>query len=195
LDTRFTLTKGQADFSQLDTLMPYLDIEGHSRVGQYDILLTVKGPVENMHMLLRSQPPLSRQQIISLITLRNGGNRKSSSLSNDDISSLVGSGVRMTLNSMGITSQLERFLSLDMLNVTAGSLNENERITNVNKNYYNIEMGKYLFNDFMITGAFGLNHNDNRIGFRYELGTHFGIEGWSSDGQRFIGGQYRYTFF
>ena len=101
----------------------------------------------------------------------------------------------MTLNSMGITSELERFLSLDMLNVTAGSLNVNERITNANKNYYNIEMGKYLFNDFMITGAFGLNHNDNRIGFRYELSTHFGIEGWSSDGQRYIGGQYRYTFF
>ncbi len=195
LDTRFVLSKGEADFSQLDTLMPYLDIEGHSRVGQYNIMLTVKGPVENMHMLLRSQPPLSRQQIVSLITLRNGGDRKSSSLSNDDIASLVGTGVRMTLNSMGITSELERFLSLDMLNVTAGSLNVNERITNANKNYYNIEMGKYLFNDFMITGAFGLNHNDNRIGFRYELSTHFGIEGWSSDGQRYIGGQYRYTFF
>ena len=133
--------------------------------------------------------------IVSLITLRNGDNRNSSTLSSADVSSLVGSGVRMTLNSLGITSELEHFLSLDMLNVTAGSLNANERITSLNKNYYNIEMGKYLFNDFMVTAAFGLYHNDNRFGFRYDVNTRFSLEGWRADDERYVGGQYRYTFY
>ena len=73
------------------------------------------------------------------------------------------------MNSLGITPSLEKALSLDMLTVTNGSLDLNDRNTDVGNNYYNIEMGKYLFNDFMVTAAFGLNHDDNRFGIMYDL--------------------------
>jgi translocation and assembly module TamB len=188
------VTKATADFSQVDSFLPYLNVEAHGRVSQYNIMLNLMGPVEHMRLILKSQPPLSRQQIISLLTLRNTG-KNSSSISSEDVSSLVGAGLRMTLNSLGITSELERFLSLDMLNITTGTLDSSNRITAENKNYYNIEMGKYLFNDFMITAAFGLNHGDNRVGMRYDLGTHFGLNAWhTSDGSTFGGAMYRYSF-
>jgi len=194
LDTKFSVTKATADFSQVDSFLPYLNVEAHGRVSQYNIMLNLMGPVEHMRLILKSQPPLSRQQIISLLTLRNAG-KNSSSISSEDVSSLVGAGLRMTLNSLGITSELERFLSLDMLNITTGTLDSSNRITAENKNYYNIEMGKYLFNDFMITAAFGLNHGDNRVGMRYDLGTHFGLNAWhTSDGSTFGGAMYRYSF-
>jgi translocation and assembly module TamB len=101
----------------------------------------------------------------------------------------------MTLNSLGITHELEKALSLDMLTVTTGSLDFNDKNTDINRNYYNIEMGKYLFNDFMVTAAFGLNHDDNRFGVQYSLGNRFNVNAWKSEGDTFIGGSYKYNFF
>ena len=70
-----------------------------------------------MDMNFQSDPPLSRTQIISLITLRNA-DKHDSSLNSDDMNSLLGSGIRFTLNSLGVTQKLEDALSLDMLTVT-----------------------------------------------------------------------------
>jgi translocation and assembly module TamB len=194
LDTNFMLTKAKADFSIHDSFLPVLDVEGHARVGQYMVLLTLRGPADNMDMMLRSDPPLTKQQIISLITLRSGG-KQESSLNSADVNSLIGTGIRMTLNSLGITHELEKALSLDMLTVTTGSLNFNDKNTDISRNYYNIEMGKYLFNDFMVTAAFGLNHDDNRFGVQYSLGSRFNINAWKSESSSFIGGSYKYSFF
>ena len=59
----------------------------------------------------------------------------------------------MTLNSLGITQELEKALYLDMLTVTNGSLDFSDKHSDVSNNYYNIEMGKYLFDNFMLTAA------------------------------------------
>ena len=193
LDTNFKLTKAKADFSVMDSFIPVMDIEGQSRVGQYMVQLTLRGPADNMNMILRSDPPLTRQQIVSLITLRNGG-KQQSSLDEEDLNNLMGSGIRLTLNSLGITQEIERALSLDMLTVTNGSLDLTDKNTDLSRNYYNIEMGKYLFNDFMLTAAFGLNHGDTRIGMQYDLGRRFSINAWKSDDANFAGGLYRYSF-
>lgn len=194
LDTTFSVSKAKADFSRYDSFLPYIDAEGVSRVGQYSVLLTLRGPADNMDLMLRSDPPLTRQQIVSLITLRNGSGQPQSSISGEDVNQLLSSGIRMTLNSLGITQSLEHALSLDMLTVTSGSLDLSEKNMDVGKNYYNIEMGKYLTNDFMLTAAFGLNHDDDRFGMRYDLGSKFSADAWASDDNRFIGGVYKYTF-
>lgn len=193
LDTDFRLTKGRAEFTQEGTLLPYINVEAFSRVSHYRIFLTLRGMADAMDLILRSDPPLTKQQIISLITLHNG-NGHNSSLDKEDLSGLLGTGLRMTLNSLGITEGLKNALKLDMLTVTTGSLDLNEKNAKVGENYYNIEMGKYLFNDFMITAAFGLNHNDNRVGLQYDLGSMFSINAWKSEDNAFIGGMYRYTF-
>lgn len=194
LDTNFMLSKAKADFSLKNSFLPTIDVEGRSRVGQYTVLLTLRGPADNMDMMLRSDPPLTKQQIISLITLRGGG-KQDSSINSQDVNTLIGTGIRMTLNSLGITHELEKALSLDMLTVTTGSLDFNNKNTDVGRNYYNIEMGKYLFNDFMVTAAFGLNHGDNRFGVQYSLGDRFNVNAWKSEKSTFIGGSYRYNFF
>lgn len=195
LNTTFRLSKARADFNQFGSFLPSVDIEGSTRVGQYGVLLTLRGPVETMDLVLRSDPPLTKQQIISLITLRNSDSRQQSSLNSEDVSTLVGSGIRMTLNSLGITQELEKALSLDMLTVTNGSLDFSDEHSDVSNNYYNIEMGKYLFNNFMLTAAFGLNHDDNRFGAQYDLGSRFSINAWKSDDDGFAGGLYRYSFY
>lgn len=195
LDTNFRINKARADFNQIGSFLPVIDLEGTSRVGQYGVLLTLKGPADNMDMILRSDPPLTKQQIISLITLRNSTGKQQSSLSGEDAGTLLGSGLRMTLNSLGITQELEKMLSLDMFTVTNGSLDFNDKNADVSNNYYNIEMGKYLFNNFMVTAAFGLNHDDNRYGAQFDLGSKFSLNAWASDDDSFAGGLYRYSFY
>lgn len=195
LNTTFRLSKARADFNQFGSFLPSVDIEGNTRVGQYGVLLTLRGPVENMDLVLRSDPPLTKQQIISLITLRNSSSKQQSSLNSEDMSTLVGSGIRMTLNSLGITQELEKALYLDMLTVTNGSLDFSDKHSDVSNNYYNIEMGKYLFDNFMLTAAFGLNHDDNRFGAQYDLGSRFNVNAWTSDDDSFVGGMYRYSFY
>ena len=170
-------------------------MEGHTRVGQYNVLLNLRGPADAMDLMLRSNPPLTKAQIISLITLRNSSGKKDSSLNSEDVNTLIGSGIRMTLNSLGVTQALEKALNLDMLNITTGSLDYNSKTADVGNNYYNIEMGKYLFNDFMLTAAFGLNHDDNRIGMQYNLGSKFGVAAWKSADDSFVGGMYKYSFY
>lgn len=71
-------------------------------------MLTLRGQADNMDLLLRSDPPLTKPQIVSLITLRNSNGRPQSSIGEEDMSSLLGSGIRMTLNSLGITQSLEK---------------------------------------------------------------------------------------
>lgn len=195
LNTTFRLSKARADFNQFGSFLPSVDIEGTTRVGQYGVLLTLRGPVDNMDLVMRSDPPLTEQQIISLITLRNSDSRQQSSLDSEDMDTLVGSGIRMTLNSLGITQKLEKALSLDMLTVTNGSLDFSDDHSDISNNYYNIEMGKYLFNNFMVTAAFGLNHDDNRFGMQYDLGSRFSLNAWTSDDDGFVGGMYRYSFY
>lgn len=73
------MTKAKADFSRYDSFLPYVDAEGFSRVGQYNVMLTLRGQADNMDLMLRSDPPLTKQQIVSLITLRNSGGRPQSS--------------------------------------------------------------------------------------------------------------------
>lgn len=191
-DTRFNINRGRADFKG-NSFLPQVDMDADTRIGQYTVMLNLTGRADNMDMTLRSDPPLTKAQIVSLITLRNS-NKRDSSLNREDVNSLIGSGIRFTLNSLGLTQKLEDVLSLDMLTITTGDLDLTAHTTSESKNYYNIEMGKYLFNNFMLTAAFGLNHNDNRVGMQYNLGSRFSVDTWKSPDNVYIGGSYRYTF-
>lgn len=193
LDTNFRIQQAEASFGIPGTFLPKVNVEAISRVGQYNVLLNLRGPADNMDMMLRSNPPLTKNQIISLITLHNGGTKKDSALDSKDVNGLVGTGIRMTLNSLGITQGLEKVLKLDKLTVTTGALDYQDDKADVGDNYYNIEMGKYIMNNFMLTAAFGLNHDDNRFGFEYTP-NRFGIAAWKSNDDQFIGGVYRFNF-
>ena len=78
--------------------------------------------------------------------------------------------------------------------VTNGSLNLNDRNTDLSRNYYNIEMGKYVRDNIMLTAAFGLNHKDNRLGVEYDLMRGLSLNAWKSRKSLYLGGTYRYMF-
>ena len=84
-----------------------------------------------------------------------------SSVSSEDVNALLAAGVRSAL--MGyVEGAFKDTLGLDLINITTGSLDPNEPINEETNSYYNIEIGKYLLPDFMVTFSTGIN-NDLRF--------------------------------
>ncbi len=193
LNTKFQITSGDANFNQIGSFLPSLDVAAEARKNPYKIQMTVKGPVDHMDLKLVSTPPLSEQQIVSLLTLQTTG-KQDSSVDSEDVAGLISAGLEMTFAG-GIEALAGKYLGLDYLNVSTGSLDPYEKTTVANENYYNIEMGKYIFPDLLIAAGFGVNNDQNSYGFRYNLNNSSVINAWkNSEGNYYIGAEYTYTF-
>jgi hypothetical protein len=63
-----TIPEGIVNFIEDKPRSPSLDIRGFSQVLDYDIQLLMQGPLEEKNMILHSDPPLSQEQILLLLT-------------------------------------------------------------------------------------------------------------------------------
>ena len=50
-----------------------------------------------------------------------------------------------------------------------------DNIDDINDSYYYIKIGKYLFNDFMLTATMGVNNEEKSLGFHYDLNSRVGL--------------------
>lgn len=192
LSTTFKVGTAKADFNQIGSFLPMITLNAKARSGQYRVMMDIHGTVSEMDLRLTSDPPLSQQQLISLLTFKNGGH--GSSIGSKDVSSLLATGLQFTLFG-SIENLAEKYLGLDYMNVTTGSIDPYATSTAESKNYYNIEMGKYLFTDFMVTASMGVNNKQNSYGIRYDLSNRVSINAWKNNQDNsYIGGEYRYTF-
>ena len=65
----FSLRSGRVDFRDLKSKQPPLvQVEGSSTIDRYRVFLSILGNVDNLKLNLRSNPSLSQQDILSLIT-------------------------------------------------------------------------------------------------------------------------------
>lgn len=193
LNNTFKIREGKADFVP-GSFLPVLQVEADARVQSYNIKLEVNGPVEQMNLRLTSDPHLEERQIISLLTF-GYSNGNDSSLSSDDASALLAAGVRSALSGY-IEGTLKNTLGLDRINITSGSLDPNESATTAETaGYYNIEIGKYLLPDLMVTYSQGLNNDIQAYGIQYDINSHFSVNGWmNSNDHSYMGAQWRSEF-
>lgn len=73
-------------------------------------------------------------------------------------------------------------LGLDLINITTGSLDQSEPINKSTNNYYNIEIGKYLLPNMMLTMSRGLNNSGNKYSLSYDINSHFSLYGSRTSG-------------
>ncbi|MGO8734690.1 MAG: translocation/assembly module TamB domain-containing protein [Terriglobia bacterium] len=66
---RFTLNRGDLSLTNPIRTQATLDLEAHTVVQQYDLTVDVSGPVGRLKMAYRSDPPLSTEDVISLLAL------------------------------------------------------------------------------------------------------------------------------
>jgi hypothetical protein len=66
--TTLDVADGSISFHRHDPWVPHLDINGKARALEYDIVVHAYGPLSERNVMLRSEPPLSQEEIILLLT-------------------------------------------------------------------------------------------------------------------------------
>jgi outer membrane protein insertion porin family len=66
-DVDYRLEYGTLDLTDTRRINPYVDLRGRTRVAEYDVTLHVEGTADKFEYELTSLPPLSSQDIISLL--------------------------------------------------------------------------------------------------------------------------------
>ena len=193
LSHTFDINKGTATFAT-GSYLPMLQIEADTNVGNYNISLGVKGTVDHMDLTLKSEPALSRKQIISMLTFGRGEPSNSSTITNEDANALAVASAQMFAFGY-VQDAVQNVLGLDRVNITTGSIDPNEPTSKETAGNYNIEIGKYVLPRTMITYTQGINNKQNKYGIEYSLRRSVKFNAWhTSQGSTYIGGRWTREF-
>ena len=64
---RYTVTRGDISFSNPFRTEPVLDVQVRTTIDKYDLTLEISGPMDQVRLSYRSDPPLPTQDILSLL--------------------------------------------------------------------------------------------------------------------------------
>lgn len=190
--TEFKVEKGQALWGgNPNSFMPTVHVASNANVGNYKIGAQIDGIPGNLETKLHSEPYLNDSQILMLLTLHQNPH---ASAEDTNQNAFFNAGLAMLFNG-GVKDFLTDKIGLDMISVTSG-LNDYNDSTGIDKNnFYYIKIGKYIFNDFMLTATGGLNNEERSIGFRYDVNSHLGISAWyNNNHDSFVGTDWKFKF-
>lgn len=173
--TEFKIDQANATWNGLPgNFYPTVHAKAATKIGHYNIMTEMDGVPGNMTTRFYSDPPLSDTQILLLLTIHQDPDKDSSGAAEG---ALFNAGLTMVLGS-GIQDFLQDKIGLDLVNITSNLTDYYSSSATENDNYYYIKIGKYLFNDFMLTATMGMNNDDKSIGIHYDLNSHLGLSSW-----------------
>jgi len=192
LNNKFRVAEGYADFNSGSGFLPNLYVDAATTFNRYHIRLLATGLPTALDLGLTSEPSLTKEEIVTMLTLHTGD---INDLSKADANILLGAAAQMLLFG-SLEGRLQETFGLDMMNITTGSLDPSVATSDSNTGVlYNIEIGKYLFDDFMLTAATGVNNRQYNIGFRYDINRQFSARGWTNnENNYYIGTQWKWRF-
>lgn len=169
LKTPFKIREGTVLFNQAGSFIPSVRLTSDTQLQRTKIYLDVDGPASNMQIKLYSNPELSEQEILSLLTLRSAYDTKEESgIGKDELNAIVNLGL-----SASFFSELENIaksaLGVDEFNVVRDTLSYTENGSNYNREVYNLEIGKYVTDKMMLKYTTGIDHEDYYFGIRYDF--------------------------
>lgn len=178
LRTSFKIKEASAEFTQFASFEPVIKFNAETRLDQTKVYLTANGPVSSMGLQLTSEPSMSQQEILSLLTLRsryfdkqNGSADRDSGLGRDEMLALLDTGLQIRFVSE-LESAFRTAFGLDEFRLVRDTLSSSESRSETvrDREFYNIEIGKYLTDRFMLNYTMGIGYDDeNSLGFRYDL--------------------------
>lgn len=174
LNTKFRLDEGRADFVR-GSFLPIMSLHGIATMQNYTIDMELKGPADKMQIKLTSDPELSEQQIVELLTFKTTGHINSD-FDGQNTNTLLTTSLQM-LAFGTVENVLQDTLHLDYVNFSTGSLDRNAPLTRETSGYYNIEIGKYLLPNMMFTIAKGINYDGLQYGIQYDVSRAFSLNG------------------
>ncbi len=187
--TEFKVDQANAVWGAAPGFLPVVHAKANTKVGHYAIGAEMDGPVGDMKTTFHSEPALNDSQILMLLTLHQDPNKDGSTEG-----ALFNAGLTMLF---GNTMQdfLQDKIGLDLISITSTLTDYYSSGTETNDDYYYIKIGKYLFNDFMLTATMGVNNEENSVGFHYDLTSRIGLSSWyNSKDDSYIGTDWNFKF-
>lgn len=190
--TEFKIDQANAIWGGIPgSFLPVVHVRADTKVGHYNIKAELEGPPGDMKTTFHSDPALNDSQIIMLLTLHQDPTKdKDGSMQG----ALFNAGLTMLF---GNTMQdfLQDKIGLDLISITSNLTDYYDNIDDNNDSYYYIKIGKYLFNDFMLTATMGVNNDEKSMGFHYDLNSRIGLSSWyNSNHDSYIGSDWSFKF-
>ncbi|MGE5576290.1 MAG: translocation/assembly module TamB domain-containing protein [Syntrophothermus sp.] len=145
LDAEFQITDAYAEFTPQRGLLPLINVRGESMVDNYTITATISGVVGNLSMDFSSSPPLSRDEIMSMLGLPGKINRLFKNnpdgvTLNDQLAELLQDQIQTQVFG-SLRKAVKEGLQLDDFRIEPGFGEEKLRF----------QFGKYVLNNLYIT--------------------------------------------
>ena len=207
LRTPFKIRNASVGWALPGTFLPNVTLESEARFSRYDIFMRINGPIETMDLQLSSNPPLSENTIIRMLTLQrdtSGGE----DVTGEDLQNLMTAGLQMAV--LGDVEMLvKQTLGLDQFRIYMGKVrsgigfesmsNSSQELTAEERNQYNLLVSKYLTNNFMIGYTTSFDGIDRSIFGQYDISRHFNLTysrsyDLSNEPEDWYGVEYRVTF-
>ena len=172
---RFTIEKGEIVFTGAREMNPYLDIEAAHQVSDYTVYVLVTGESRKPEINFRSDPPLDRDDIVSLLVF----GRTQDQLTNAEGSALedraadVGGKLAAGMLQQGIGQAF----GFDTVDIDFGS---ETRASRVGVGRY-ISQDVYMFYERIIRDPTKGDRSGNSAGVEYRINRKLSVKASSSD--------------
>lgn len=196
LKTVFEVRDAVAYFNQVDSFLPMIHLGADTKLNQTKVYFTVDGPANNMGIKLTSDSEMSDSELLQLLTLRSRYRpANASDNGTSDLAALFDIGLRMSFLS-AVDNIMRNTMQVDEFNIVRDTLSSAGSAGNkTSREVYNVEIGKYLSDKYMLKYTKGIGYSNNKIGIQYELNDHIGLSGSTSSRDGFtIGLEARFNF-
>lgn len=207
LRTPFKIERASVGWPVSGTFLPTVSLDSSARFSRYDIFMRVNGPLEEMELQLTSNPPLTQNTIIRMLTLqRDGGG--ADDVTGEDLQNLMTAGLQMTV--LGDVEMLvKQTIGLDQFRIYTGRVrsgigfegvkDKNQELTPEERSQYNILVSKYLTKNFMLGYTTSFDGVDRSIFGQYDISRHFNLTysrsyDLSDEAEEWYGVEYRLSF-
>ena len=201
LRTPFKVISASAAWPIPGSVLPTISLDATARFHRYDIAMKVTGPVEEMDLQLVSSPPLTKEQIIKMLTFQRE-DVSSEGVSNDDLQNIMTVGLEMAV--FGDVEQLfKESLGVDEFRVYSGKLRSgmeidskrNREYTPDEKNQYNVLVSKYLTDNFMVGYTTSMDNEHHSMFSQYQFNRNLNINfSVNENSENWYGIEYKFTF-
>jgi len=176
LKTSFKVREASAYFNQVNSLLPSIHLEADTKLDRTKVYLVIDGPAETMSVKLSSDPSMSETEILQLLTLRSNyqSHGTDNNLGKDQLTSILDVGLQMSFLSE-VEATLKNALSVDEFKVVRDTLSSTESNNTANREVYNVEIGKYLSDKFMLKYTTGITRNLYKVGMQYDLNNRISL--------------------
>lgn len=183
LRTRFQINEATVAFTQFRSFEPVINLRASTRLEQTDVSLAVTGPVTAMDLKLTSNPAMSQQEILSLLTLREkfterqAAGKRDTSLGRDELVGMLDTGLQMRFFSE-IEDMFRNSLGVDEFRVFRGestdSLFASDRAP-TDQDQYKITIGKYFTDRLLLRYTTGVESGERSYGARYDITNNMSL--------------------